>query len=58
VVEVGLTDGSCDIVLATRQGQAIRFPEDKVRSMGRAAYGVRGVIHRPSGVFRFSIGHW
>jgi DNA gyrase subunit A len=43
VVEVGLTDGSCDIVLATRQGQAIRFPEDKVRSMGRAAYGVRGI---------------
>lgn len=43
VVEVGLTDGSCDIVLATRQGQAIRFPEDKVRPMGRTAYGVRGI---------------
>jgi DNA gyrase subunit A len=43
VVEVGLTDGSCDIVMATRLGQAIRFPEDKVRSMGRAAYGVRGI---------------
>lgn len=43
VVEVGLTDGSCDIVLATRLGQAIRFPEDKVRSMGRSAYGVRGI---------------
>ncbi len=43
VVEVGLTDGACDIVLATRMGQAIRFPESKVRSMGRNAYGVRGV---------------
>ncbi len=43
VVEVGLTDGSCDIVLATRKGQAIRFPEDKVRAMGRTAYGVRGI---------------
>jgi DNA gyrase subunit A len=43
VVEVGLTDGTCDVVLATRQGQAIRFHEDKVRAMGRTAYGVRGV---------------
>lgn len=43
VVDVGLTDGTCDIVLATRFGQAIRFPEDKVRAMGRAAYGVRGI---------------
>jgi DNA gyrase subunit A len=43
VVDVGLTDGSCDIVLATRRGQAIRFPEDKVRPMGRTAYGVRGI---------------
>lgn len=37
------TDGSCDIVLATREGQAVRFPEDKVREMGRQAYGVKGV---------------
>lgn len=43
LVEVGLTDGTCDIVLATRKGQAIRFPEDKVRAMGRSAYGVRGI---------------
>jgi len=43
VVEVGLTDGSCDIVLATRNGQAIRFPETKVRAMGRNAYGVKGI---------------
>jgi len=43
VVEVGLTEGSCDLVMATRHGQAIRFPESKVRSMGRNAYGVRGI---------------
>ncbi len=43
VVDVGLTDGTCDIVLATRLGQAIRFPEEKVRAMGRNAYGVRGI---------------
>jgi DNA gyrase subunit A len=43
LIETDLTDGSFDIILATRQGQAIRFPESKVRDMGRAAYGVRGV---------------
>jgi len=43
VIEVRLTDGSHDIILATRHGKAIRFPEDKVRSMGRTAYGVRGI---------------
>ncbi|MCI0531636.1 MAG: DNA gyrase subunit A, partial [candidate division Zixibacteria bacterium] len=32
-----------DIILATRKGQAIRFPETKVRDMGRQAYGVRGI---------------
>jgi len=37
------TDGSCDIVLATCEGQAVRFPEDKVREMGRQAYGVKGI---------------
>jgi DNA gyrase subunit A len=43
LIETDLTDGSFDIILATKQGQAIRFPENKVRDMGRAAYGVRGV---------------
>lgn len=38
-----LTDGNYEIVLATRKGMAIRFPEEKVRSMGRAAYGVKGI---------------
>jgi len=43
LIEAKITDGTCDIVLATREGQAIRFHEDKVRDMGRAAYGVRGI---------------
>jgi DNA gyrase subunit A len=43
LIEAGFTDGTSDIVLATRKGQAIRFHEDKVRPMGRTAYGVRGI---------------
>ncbi|MDE6108043.1 MAG: DNA gyrase subunit A [Oscillospiraceae bacterium] len=40
------TDGTKDIIIATHGGQAIRFPETKVRSMGREAYGVRGISLR------------
>jgi len=43
LIGADMCDGTCDIVLATRKGQAVRFPEIKVRDMGRAAYGVRGV---------------
>jgi DNA gyrase subunit A len=43
LIEVKITDGNCDIVLGTKEGQAIRFHEDKVRDMGRTAYGVRGI---------------
>jgi DNA gyrase subunit A len=38
-----LTDGSSEIVIATKYGRAIRFNESKVRSMGRSAAGVNGV---------------
>lgn len=38
-----LTNGNHEIVLAVRSGRAIRFPEHKVRSMGRGASGVRGI---------------
>jgi DNA gyrase subunit A len=38
-----LTDGSFDILLATRMGKAIRFSEENVREMGRAARGVIGI---------------
>ncbi|MBI2117749.1 DNA gyrase subunit A, partial [Candidatus Peregrinibacteria bacterium] len=37
------TNASSEILLLTRQGKAIRFKEDDVRSMGRAAAGVRGI---------------
>ncbi|MBD3233407.1 MAG: DNA gyrase subunit A [candidate division Zixibacteria bacterium] len=43
LIEVGLTDGTCDIILATRNGQAIRFHEQVIRAMGRTAYGVKGI---------------
>ncbi len=43
LIEATITDGEYEIVLATRMGMAIRFPEEKVRSMGRTAYGVRGI---------------
>jgi DNA gyrase subunit A len=43
LIEASLTDGTNDIVLATRNGMAIRFHEDKVRAMGRSAYGVKGI---------------
>jgi DNA gyrase subunit A len=38
-----LTDGSHDVLLATRMGKAIRFSEKDVRKMGRAARGVIGI---------------
>jgi len=43
VIAVELTDGKRDILLATREGMAIRFPETGVRAMGRTAGGVRGI---------------
>ena len=47
LVEVRLTDGFQDIMLATRQGRAIRFPEEDVRPTGRNSRGVRGIRLRP-----------
>ena len=43
LIGVRITDGKQIIFLATHEGLAIRFPEDGVRSMGRPAYGVRGI---------------
>jgi DNA gyrase subunit A len=40
---VALTDGNQDVILVTSKGKAIRFNERDVRSMGRAAAGVRGM---------------
>ncbi|MEE9172792.1 MAG: DNA gyrase subunit A, partial [candidate division NC10 bacterium] len=43
LIGVQITDGQREILLGTRQGIVIRFKEEEVRSMGRTAYGVRGV---------------
>ncbi|MDH4043283.1 MAG: DNA gyrase subunit A [Gemmatimonadota bacterium] len=43
LIDVQVTDGSSDIVLATRHGMSIRFAEGDVRETGRATAGVRGI---------------
>lgn len=43
VIEVLMTDGDSEILLANRNGRAIRFHESDVREMGRTATGVRGM---------------
>lgn len=43
LIGVELTDGSSEIILATKNGIAIRFDEQDVRPMGRTAHGVRGI---------------
>jgi DNA gyrase subunit A len=43
LVDVKVTDGSKDLLVATRNGMAIRFDESEAREMGRTARGVRGV---------------
>jgi len=43
LIGVELTDGKQEILMATRQGKAIHFPETQVREMGRQAQGVRGI---------------
>lgn len=43
LVDVAITDGSCDIMLFATTGKAIRFSESDVRAMGRTAAGVRGI---------------
>lgn len=43
VIEVLMTNGDCEILMANRNGRAIRFHESNVREMGRTATGVRGM---------------
>lgn len=43
VIDVDLTDGDSEILMANRNGRAIRFHESKVRQMGRVSSGVRGM---------------
>jgi DNA gyrase subunit A len=46
VIAVQISDGTHEVFIGTADGMAIRFPEDDVRSMGRTAYGVRGISLR------------
>ena len=43
VMQAHITDGARELLLLTRQGKAIRFPEEQVREVGRSARGVRGI---------------
>jgi DNA gyrase subunit A len=43
LISVRLTDGSKEIIIGTKNGMLIRFPETDVRSMGRTATGVKGI---------------
>ena len=43
LLQAKLTDGSNEILMGLRSGKAIRFPEEKVRAVGRTAQGVKGV---------------
>jgi DNA gyrase subunit A len=43
VIGVRLTDGAGQVILSTRDGQAIRFKEEEARPMGRGTYGVWGM---------------
>jgi DNA gyrase subunit A len=46
LIDVQLSDGTNDIVLATRRGMAIRFAEKDAREMGRTTQGVKGIVLR------------
>ena len=43
LLEVKLTNGKSEVILANRNGRAVRFTESEVRAMGRSAAGVRGM---------------
>lgn len=44
LIGVGITDGTCDLMLFSDSGKAVRFSESQVRPMGRTAKGVRGIL--------------
>jgi len=43
LIDVRLTDGDREVIIVTRRGQSIRFPESDVRMVGRVARGVKGI---------------
>ncbi|MDY0404115.1 DNA gyrase subunit A [Virgibacillus sp. 179-BFC.A HS] len=46
LISVKMTDGNKDIMIATKHGYLIRFPEEELRAMGRTAAGVKGISLR------------
>jgi DNA gyrase subunit A len=46
LINARITDGNQDVLLGTKNGKAIRFPEEQVRVMGRTARGVKGISLR------------
>jgi DNA gyrase subunit A len=56
LIDVKLTSGNDEVVLITNEGQSIRFAEGEVRSMGRAAAGVRGInLEEPDNVVALAV---
>lgn len=49
LIQVALTDGDSEIILANRAGHAVRFHESRVREMGRVSTGVRGMTLQNEG---------
>ena len=49
LLEARLTNGNMEILMGVKSGRAIRFPESKVRPMGRTAAGVRGIALEKDG---------
>ncbi|MBW2980227.1 DNA gyrase subunit A [Candidatus Woesearchaeota archaeon] len=57
LIGVKLTDGSKQIIIATKNGMAVKFNEKDIRSMGRTAKGVRGIRLREDEVIGTVIGN-
>jgi len=49
LLEARLTNGNSEILIGVKSGRAIRFPEAKVRAMGRSAAGVKGIVLNDTG---------
>jgi DNA gyrase subunit A len=43
ILDVALSDGTAEVMLLSRSGRAIRFPEDEISIVGRSAQGVKGM---------------
>ena len=58
LIDVQVTDGTNDIVLATAYGMSIRFHEKDVREMGRDTTGVKGIALGDGDGVRDAVGRW